>query len=98
MDRFATFPTRRSADLGVVPERTPEPGFVPIAIAMEALELVTVLLNASCTVTWIAGAMATPAGASVGWTVKASLAAAAGEMLKAMEVAPLRAPELAAKV
>src|SRR4051812_4854526 len=48
----------------------PRPGLVPMATLMLAVELVTVLLNASCTVTCTAGAMDTPAMAFAGWTVR----------------------------
>ena len=47
----------------VVPESVPPPGLVPMAIVMVAVELVTVLSFASCTVTWIAGATLAPAAA-----------------------------------
>ena len=63
-----------------------------------AAELVTVLLNASCTVTCTAGAMDAPATVLAGWTLKASLAAAAGLMLNAAEEAPVSAPDAAVSV
>src|SRR3954468_10500765 len=95
LENVATPPTAANV---VVPESVPLPGLVPIATAMLAVELVTVLLNASCTVTCTAGAMATPAVALVGWAVNASWAAAAGLMLKAIEVAEVNAPEPAVRV
>src|SRR5437667_15329 len=73
-------------------------GVVAMAMVMLAAELVTVLLNASCTVTCTAGAMETPAVAFVGWTVKASWFAAAGLMLNAEEVAPARGADAAVSV
>jgi hypothetical protein len=69
-----------------------------MATVITAVELVTVLLKASCTVTCTAGAIATPAVAVVGWAVKASLDAAAGVMLNPAEVAPVSAPDAAVKV
>src|SRR6185295_14515440 len=89
MDRLASVATPFTAATVVVPESAPPPGLVPIATVMLAVELVTVLLNASCTVTCTAGAMATPAVALDGCTVNASLVAAAGVMVKAPEVAPV---------
>src|SRR5437016_1135149 len=98
MERVPKLATPEAADTVLVPESVPPPGLVPMATVTLADELVTVLPKVSWTVTWTAGAMATPAVAVVGWTEKASLEAAAGEMLKAPEVAPVRAPEAAAKV
>src|SRR5262245_54321893 len=89
MDRLDTLATPPTADTVVVPDSVPPPGLVPMATVMLAVELVTVLPNVSCTATCTAGAMATPAVALVGWTMKASLEAAAGLMLKADEVAPV---------
>src|SRR6185295_2266491 len=89
MDRLENVATPLTADTVVVPDSAPPPGLVPIATVMLALELVTVLLNASCTVTCTAGLIDTPAVAFVGWVVKASLDAAAGLMLNPAEVAPV---------
>src|SRR5512141_2320083 len=80
MERLENVATPLTADTVVVPDSVPPPGFVPMATVMLAVELVMVLLNASCTATCTAGAMATPATAFVGWTVNASLVAAAGLM------------------
>src|SRR5512143_2092102 len=88
MDRLENVATPLTAATVVVPDSVPPPGLVPMATVMLAVELVTVLPNASCTATCTAGAMATPAVALVGWTRKASLEAAAGVMLNADEVAP----------
>src|SRR5512146_1546415 len=94
MDRLENVATPFTANRGVVPESVPPPGLVPIATAMLAVELVTVLLNASCTVTCTAGLIATPAVVVfAGWAVKASLEGAAGVMLNADEVAPVSEPE-----
>src|SRR5512138_2526037 len=98
MERLENVATPFTAGTVVVPESVPPPGLVPIATVMLAVELVTVLVNASCTVTCTAGAIATPAVALDGWNVKASLEAAAGVMLNAAEVAPVSAPEAAFRV
>src|SRR4051812_49517310 len=88
MERVEKVATPFTAASVVVPDSVPPPGLVPMAMVMVAVELVTVLLNASCTVTCTAGAIATPATAFDGWTVKASFEAAAGLMLNAADVAP----------
>src|SRR5512145_2694649 len=89
MDRLEKVATPALADTVVVPDSVPPPGLVPIATVMLAVELVTLFPNASCTVTCTAGAMETPAIAFVGWTANASLAAAAGLMLNAVEPVPV---------
>src|SRR6185369_9235720 len=98
MERLEKLATPFTADAVVVPDSVPPPGLVPTATVMLAVELVTVLPNASCTVTCTAGLMALPAVALVGCTVKASLLAAAGLMLNTDEVAPVSAPEAAVSV
>src|SRR3954468_17488322 len=98
MERVEKVATPPDAATVVVPDRVPPPGLVPMATVMLADELVTVLLNASCTVTCTAGAMAWPAVALAGWTVKASLDAAAGLTLNAALDAPLSAPDAAFRV
>src|SRR3954470_15828683 len=98
MDRVENVATPLTAATVVVPESVPPPGLVPMATVMLAVDPVTVLLNASCTVTCTEGAMATPAVALAGCTVNASLVAAAGLMLKAAEVAPVREAEVALSV
>src|SRR3954454_6049410 len=98
MERLENVATPLTADTVVVPESAPPPGLVPMATVMPAVELVTVLLKASCTVTCTAGEMATPAVALVGCTVKASLDAAAGVMLKAAEVAEVSGADAAVSV
>src|SRR5512140_2753347 len=98
MDRLANAATPLAAGTVVMPDSVPPPGLVPIATVMLAVELVTVLPNASCTVTCTAGLIAAPAIAFVGWTVNVSLAAAAGVMLNGIEVAPVRAPDAAVRV
>src|SRR5215470_9468972 len=98
MDRLENVATPATAATVVVPDSVPPPGLVPMATVMLAVELVTVLLNASCTVTRGAGALATPATAFDGWTVNASLAATAGLMLNADEVAPVSGADAAVSV
>src|SRR5262245_48987124 len=88
MERVENVATPPTADTVVVPDSDPAPGSSPIDTVMLAVELVTVLLKASCTVTCTAGAIATPATAFDGWRVNASLAAAAGLMLNPVDVAP----------
>src|SRR5436189_141736 len=98
MERVENVATPLTAATVVVPDSDPPPGLVPIDTVTIALELVTVLLKASSTVTCTAGAMETPAVALVGCTVKASLDAAAGVMLNVDEVAEVNAAEDAASV
>src|SRR3954447_21672394 len=98
MERLENVATPLTADTVVVPESAPPPGLVPIATVMLAVELVTVLLKASCTVTCTAGLIATPAVALEGWTVKASFEAAAAPMLNPAEVAPASGADAAVSV
>src|SRR2546430_1927066 len=98
MESVEKLATPLTAAAVVGPDKVPPPGLVPMARVMLAVELVTVLLKASCTVACTAGAMAMPAVALVGWTVKESLLAAAGLMLKAAEMAPVSAPDAAVRV
>ena len=75
---------------------TPVPGgFVPIASVTLAVDPVTVLPPASCTVTtgWVVHAV--PPVPPPGWVVKASLAAAPTVMLKPELAAEVRAPSVA---
>src|SRR5881394_3452250 len=98
MDRLENVATPLTAATVVVPDSVPLPGLVPMATVMLALELVTVLLNASCTVTCTAGVMEAPAISFAGWAVNASLVAAAGLMLNADEVAPVSGADAAVSV
>src|SRR5439155_20136458 len=95
MERLEKVATPAEAATVVMPDSVPPPGLVPIATVMLAVEPVTVLSKASRTVTRTAGARATPAVLLDGWTVNASRAAAAGVMVKVVEVAPVRAAEAA---
>src|SRR5512145_2126654 len=98
MARLENVATPATAATVVVPDSVPPPGLVPIATVMLAVELGTVLPNASCTVTRTIGAMATPAVALVGCAVKARRFAAAGLMLNAFEVASVSGADAAASV
>src|SRR5882672_5588076 len=98
MDRLEKVATPLTAATVAAPDSVPPPGLVPIATVMLAVELVTVLLNASCTVTCTDGEIATPASSFVGWTVNASLVAAAGLMVNADEVAPVSGADAAVSV
>ncbi len=90
--------TPATAGLDDVPERVPTPGFTPITSATAAVYVGTVLPWMSCAVTVTAGAMATPATAVAGSTVKASFAAAPGLMSNAALVAPARPVAVAESV
>src|SRR4051794_27272810 len=98
MERLENVATPATADTVVVPDSVPLPGLVPIATVTLAVELVTVLPNASCTATCTAGLIAAPAVVLVGCVVNATFDAAAGVMLNAAEVAPDSAPEATVKV
>src|SRR3954466_9846408 len=98
MERLENVATPATAVTVGVPDSVPLPGLVPMATVTLAVELVTVLLNASCTVTCTAGAMDTPATVFAGWTVNASLAAAAGVMLNVADPALASGAEVALSV
>src|SRR6185295_12647562 len=98
MERVVKTAIPLDATTVVVPDSVPPPGLVPMAMVMLAVELVTVLLNASCTVTCTDGEMAAPAMALAGWTVKASLFAAAGLMLNPADTAPASGADAAVNV
>src|SRR5512140_3955955 len=98
MDRLGKEASPPDAATVVVPDRIPPPGLVPIATVTFAVEVVTVLPNASCTATCTAGEIAAPAMALVGCWMNATLDAAAGEMLKATEVAGVSDADVAVSV
>src|SRR5438552_2077788 len=98
MDRLENVATPLAAATVVVPDSAAARGVVQMGMVMMAVELVTVLLNASCTVTCTDGEIATPASSFVGWTVNASLVAAAGLMVNADEVAPVSGADAAVSV
>src|SRR5436190_2042610 len=97
MDRLENVATPLTAATVVVPDSVPPPGFVPTATVMLAVQLVTMFFPSS-TLFRSAGEMATPATSSVGWAVNASLAAAAGLMLNADEVAEVSGADAAVRV
>src|SRR5512138_2055452 len=98
MDRLGKIATPDAAATVVVPDSVPPPGLLPMATVMVAVELVTVLLKASRTVTSTGGEMGTPAVALEGWPVKASFVAVAGVMSNPAEVAPVSEPDAAVNV
>src|SRR5688572_4268220 len=98
MERLLKVATPATAATVAVPDSVPPPGFVPIATVTFAVEVVTVLLNASCTATCTDGEMDAPAVAFDGWTVNATLEAAAALMLNAAEVAPVSGADAAVRV
>src|SRR5262249_46824520 len=81
-----------------VPLRVPPPGLVPASTALLGFSVVTTLLKASSTATVTAGLMAAPAAVFVGCCTKARWVAAAAVMLKAAEVAAVRAASAAGRV
>src|SRR4051794_33253721 len=98
MERVENVATPAAAATVAVPDSVPPPGLVPIAMVMLAAERETVVLNKSCTVTCTAGAIATPATSSDGWTVKAHFGAAGGLMLNGAGVGPASGAEVALSV
>src|SRR3954465_8422638 len=98
MERLENVATPLTADTLGLPDSTPPPGLVRMETVTMEVELVTVLLKASCTVTRTEGVTEAPAVVFVGCTVKASLVAAAGGMLNADEVAEVSDAEDAASV
>src|SRR4051812_8099288 len=98
METLENVATPPDAATVVVPDSVPPPGLVPMARVTLALEVVTVLPNASCTATCTDGEIAAPAIAVVGCTVKPAWAAAAAVMLNPAAVAPVSAPDAAVRV
>ena len=98
IDRLLKVATPLTAAAVSVPPSVPLPGFVPRAIVTLEVFVVTTLPLASSTATWTAGAMLAPAAVLLGWALKTSLLAAAGVMLNAAEVAPLRLPSAAVRL
>src|SRR3984893_6511351 len=97
MDRLVKVAMPATAATVVVPERVP-PGPLLMATVTVEVSVVTVLPDASCTVTtgWVAkrAVLAAPTG----WVVTDSLAAAPGEMAKLEETAWVNTPSVAARV
>src|SRR5512133_2167592 len=98
MERLEKLATPFTAATVVVPDSVPPPGLVPMDTVTLAVELVTVLPNASCTASCTAGLIAAPAVALPGWTMNARLEAAAGVMLNADEVAAVSGADAAVSV
>src|SRR5437868_5488892 len=98
MERLESVATPFTAGTVVVPDSVPPPGLVPMASVLLAVELVPALRTASRTATCTAGEIDAPAIAFAGWTVKATLAAAAGLMVNAELDAPVSAPDAAVSV
>src|SRR5689334_8801544 len=98
MERLESVATTLAAATVTVPDSVPLPGLAPMATFMLAMGPVTVLLLSPRNALPTAGAMETPATAFVGWTVNASLVAAAGVMLNAAEVVPVSPAEAAVSV
>ncbi len=89
MLNVANVATPATAARVVVPDSAPPSGFVPIATVTFPVNPVAVFPCASRAVSWTAGAMAAPAVALLGCTVKTSWVAAPAVMLNAALVAPV---------
>src|SRR5436190_1077159 len=89
MDRLLKVAMPLDALTGVVPDRVPPPGFVPMAIAIEADDEVTTLPPRSLTCTVTAGVMVAPPVVLVGCWPNTTCVAAPGVMLKAFDVTVL---------
>src|SRR5881628_255458 len=87
MLRFEKVATPFTAVLVVVPESVPPLGFVPSAMVIVPLKLVTVFPASSCAATCTAGEMVLPAVVLVGWTVKARCVAGGGAAFSATTLA-----------
>src|SRR5205814_1053218 len=98
MDRLENVATPVTAATVAVPDSVPPPGLAPIATVMLAVRSEERRVGKAWTVTCTAGAIAKPAVALVGWTVKASLDAAAGVPSNAHAVAPVSAADAAVSV
>src|SRR5437667_11072399 len=98
MDRLENVVSPVPAGTVMVPESVPPPGLAPMATVMLAVELVTVLPNASCTATCTAGLITAPAAAFAGCTAKASFDEIGRATWRAGEVAPVSAAAAAVSV
>src|SRR5262245_48907997 len=98
MLRFVNVATPAEAATADVPESTPLAGLAAIVIVTVPANDGTALPKASCAETRIAGAIAAPAVALDGCTVKLSVAAAPELSVNGVLVAPVRAPEEAETV
>ena len=96
MDRPVKAATPVPAARLVVPLRVLPPGLAPMASCTVPVKLVSVLPNGSRAETVALKLL--PAVVLPGWVVKARWVVAAGLMLKPVEPAAVRLPELAVKV
>src|SRR5690348_11013828 len=87
--RSEKFAIPAEATMAVVPLSTEPPGLVPIDTETDPLKPVAVFPAASWAVTCTAGTRLAPAAAEDGCTVKASLVATPGVMLKPELVEPV---------
>jgi hypothetical protein len=60
MERLEKIATPLTAVTGVVPESVPDPGLLPIAMAIEAVDVVTTLPEESSTLTTTEGEIDVP--------------------------------------
>src|SRR5450631_3243631 len=90
MLRFENVATPATALAVAVPLSVPLDGFVPMAIVIAFVAVVTTLPCASSTVTVTAGVIELPAATFVGCCVNTSFAAAPGVTLNALLVAVVR--------
>lgn len=82
-----------------VPDNVPPAGLVPIVIVIVGLGVPTVFPPASCTTTWMAGDIATPATVLAGGcTTKASLVAGPAERVIVVDVTGVSPPPLKVSV
>src|SRR5437868_4308186 len=98
MGRLENVAPPPTAGTVAVPDSVPPPGVAPLARVMHAAAVSAGFPNASSPPSSARGEMDAPAVAFAGWTVKASLEAAAGLMVNAAEVAPVSAPDAAVRV
>src|SRR5215831_17389929 len=98
MLRFVNVATPPDAATDDEPESTPLDGLVAIVIVTVPPNDATALPKASCAETRIAGAIAAPAVALDGCTVKLSVAAAPALTVNGVLVVPVRAPDEADSV
>ena len=90
--------TPATAATVTVPVSVAAPGFAPMAIVTLPVKPVAVLPSTSRAVTWMAGAIDTPAAAPAGGTVNTSALAVPPVTLNVVLVAPVSAPEFAVSV
>ena len=90
--------TPATAATVAVPESAPPPGFAPSATVTLPVNWVAVFPWASCAVTCTAGAMATPAVALLGWTLKTSCVGVPTATVNAVLVAGVTPAPVAASV